>query len=348
MPAVEALPGGEPRCAGCAAKVGATVLAEALAAGRSRPHPAVLLGLDAADDAAVIATAPGEATVQSVDFFPAFIDDPWLFARIAAVHAFGDLHAMGARPVAALATAVLPYLHPRLQARDLAALIAGARSAIEADGAALAGGHSGEGAMLAFGLTAIGAVDPAKLMRKAGLRPGDRLILSKPLGTGASFAAAMRQRASGPDMDAVLQGMQQSLGPAARAAAAQGAIAATDVTGFGLAGHLLEMLRASGADAAIDLAALPAYDAALAALAAGIESTAAPGNRAAAEGFVAGQAGLNSVRRDLLFDPQTAGGLLFAVSPGRAEAARAAIGGDASIIGEVEPRRGHDPQIRLR
>lgn len=348
MTADEAAPAGEPRCAGCAAKVGATVLAEALASGRGRPHPAVLLGLDAADDAAVIATAPGEATVQSVDFFPAFIDDPWLFARIAAVHAFGDLHAMGARPVAALATAVLPYAHPRLQARDLAALIAGARSAIEAEGAALAGGHSGEGAVLAFGLTAIGAVDPAKLMRKAGLKPGDRLILSKPLGTGASFAAAMRRHADGPGIDAVLDGMQLSLGPAAQAARAHGAVAATDVTGFGFAGHLLEMLRASKADAAIDLAALPAYDAALAALAAGIESTAAPANRAAAEGFIAAGPNVDGIRRDLLFDPQTAGGLLFAVAPEHAAAACAAIGGAATIVGEVAPRRGRDPEIRLR
>lgn len=337
----------EMRCAGCAAKVGATTLRQALSHNRNHNDPAVLIGLDAPDDAAVVATRPGHAMVQSVDFFPAFIDDPWTFGRIAAVHAFGDLHAMGAEPVAALATAVVPVLHPRLQGRDLAAMIAGARSAIEAEGASLVGGHSAEGHQLGLGITATGTIDPAKVMRKSGLRAGDVLILTKPLGVGAVFAALMRGRMRGPAVQQALASMQRSLRPAAEAARRENASAATDVTGFGLAGHLLELLQASGVDAEISLDALPAFDAALDALRGGIESTAAPGNRAFAEPFVQGADSSDPARFALLFDPQTAGGLLFGVAPDRAWACLDELGPPAAQIGRVIPSKTTEPQIWL-
>ena len=239
------------RCGGCGAKVGAEVLAGALAGLPRLPGADVLIGLDAPDDAAVMLPPPGMAVVQSVDHFRAFIDDPFVFGEIAAAHALSDLHAMGARPWTALAVAAVPYTSGDKMRTELADMLQGASGVLAADGCALVGGHSAEAAEPALGFAVTGLADPAKLLRKSGLRPGDALVLTKPLGTGIVLAGHMRGLARAAWLQAAIASMRTSNATASRVLREFGAVACTDVTGFGLAGHLLEMLRASGVGAVL-------------------------------------------------------------------------------------------------
>jgi len=335
LPAMPAMAQTPMRCGGCGAKVPALVLRAALARlDLPAPREDVLIGLEGADDAAVLVPPPGRLLVQTVDHFPAFLDDPFLFGRIAAVHALSDLHAMGAQPAAAMALAGLLVGRPEQAADDLVQMLSGALACFAEEGCALVGGHTSEAERLSLGFAVSGWADPARLLRKSGLKPGDRLILTKPLGTGTLFAADMQGQARGSAIDAALTGMSRSNGPAARILIEHGATAMTDVTGFGLAGHLMEMLAASRVSARLMCEALPAYPQARALLAAGIASTLHPGNVLALEGVI-------DVERaePLLFDPQTAGGLLAGV-PAESETACLADlhkAGDsqAAVIGVV-------------
>ena len=226
----------------------------------------------------MIEVPAGQVLVQSVDFFRTFIDDPFVFGEIAAVHALGDVWAMGARPHSALALAVVPAAAERLMEEDLFQMLAGARSVLDAAGCALIGGHSGEGPEAALGFSVNGLVDPARALRKGGLRIGDRLVLTKPLGTGVLFAAAMRGAARATWIEGALASMRRPSGPAAERFAALGAHACTDVTGFGLAGHLAEMIRATGKDVAVELSleALPVLPGAAELFARGFASSLQP------------------------------------------------------------------------
>jgi selenide,water dikinase len=214
-------------------------------------------------------------------------------------------------------------------------MLAGARATLDREGVALVGGHSSEGE-LALGFSVTGEVAPDRILRKGGLQPGDALILTRPLGTGILFAAAMRAKARAPWIEAALAAMRQPNRAAASTLIAHGAHAMTDVTGFGLIGHLGEMLAASGTDAELDLAALPLYEGARELSDAGIASTLLPENLALA-GLLRGET--DAATRALLFDPQTSGGLLAGVPAGQAEACvtalRAAGYGAAAVIGRV-------------
>jgi selenide,water dikinase len=341
---------GTMHCGGCGAKVPAATVRAVLARLGARTADAhVALGLARPDDAAVLEVPTGEVLVQSVDHFRALLDDPYEFGRVTAVHCLGDLHAMGARPLAALATATLAWAAPEKQAAELEQLLRGAIDVIEAEGAVLAGGHTAEGPETAFGLTVNGLAARDALMTKGGLREGDALVLTKALGTGVVFAADMRAKASAGTIEAALTSMGRSSASAARIIAAHGAAGCTDVTGFGLAGHLLEMLDASGTDAIVDADALPVLPGALELLERGLRSTLQPGNEAAGD-RVLGQC--DAARRALLFDPQTAGGLLAGVPAAQATACvaalRAAGDGSACIIGSVHARAGAASAIRLR
>src|SRR5581483_5351439 len=183
------------RCGGCGAKLGSDVLSRVLASLEPGAGDGVVLGLEAPDDAAALAVPPGKLLVQSVDYFRAFVDDPYRFGQIAANHSLGDLFAMGAVPHSALAIATVPYAAEAKLEDQLRDMLAGALVVLRAAGAVLIGGHSGEGAELALGFAVNGLADPAHLLRKSGMRPGDQLILTKPLGTGSLLAADMRRLA---------------------------------------------------------------------------------------------------------------------------------------------------------
>jgi selenide, water dikinase len=338
-PAATALPdAADMRCGGCAAKIGPGTLSRALV--RLGPSPFdgdVTIGLGTPDDAAVLAPPPtGNHIVAAVDLFRSFIDDPYVFGEIAANHALNDIFAMGGTPRHALAIAMVPHGPADKTEETLFQLLAGARACLDREGVALAGGHSAEGAEVALGLSVSGVVARNRILRKAGLRSGDALVLSKPIGTGILFAALMHGRAGAASIARAIAGMRQSGRAAASILVAHGATAMTDVTGFGLAGHLGEMLKASRAKAELDLAAIPLYPGALDLAATGIASTLLPDNLDF-DGIV--RSDVNELERALLFDPQTAGGLLAGIPQSRAAecvaALQAAGYADAAAIGSV-------------
>ena len=330
------------RCGGCGAKVGASVLARVLARLGPSPGAGVTIGLEAADDAAMIEVPAGQALVQSVDFFRTFLDDPFVFGEVAAVHALGDVWAMGARPHSALALAVVPAAAERLMEEDLFQMLSGARRVLDQAGCALIGGHSGEGPEAALGFSVNGLVDPARALRKSGLQPGDKLVLTKPLGTGVIFAAAMRGVAHGTWIASALASMRQPSSAAAEVLVTAGAHACTDVTGFGLAGHLAEMVRASGAVSVdLHLDALPALDGAVELFAQGFASSLQPENLRARHLIDGMDSHAHHPKLPLLFDPQTAGGLLAAISP------ESAIPDSAVVVGTARSREANDLAIHL-
>lgn len=314
--AANAGPVEEMRCGGCAAKVGPGPLSRALARLAAVNAPDVIVGLDAPDDAAVIAPPADKHLVQTVDFFRAFIDDPYVFGEIAANHALNDIFAMGGIPRHVLATAVVPPGPAPKVEETLFQLLAGARACLDREGTALIGGHSSEGE-LAIGFSVTGEVAPDRVTRKGGLKPGDSLILTRPIGTAILFAAAMRAKAKAPWIEAALGGMRQSNRDAAAVLLSHGATAVTDVTGFGLIGHLGEMLAASSVNAELDLASVPLYAGALDLAQAGIASTLLPENLALASLLRGDQ---DTVTRAILFDPQTSGPLLAGIPADQASA----------------------------
>ncbi len=308
------------RCGGCGAKVGSTVLSRALGALQPIERDDVLIGLHSPDDAAIVRVPPGKAMVHTVDFFRAFIDDPYIFGKVAANHALGDIFAMGGEAQSATAVATVP---PGLEAKVedlLFQMMTGAVEVLNEAGCALVGGHTGEGRELALGFAINGLIDDDlhAVMRKGGMRPGDVLLLTKPIGTGTLFAAHARLAAKGRWIDAALRSMVQSNRDGARILAQHGATACTDLTGFGLLGHLVEMTRPSGVDAELVLSALPLLDGAQECVAAGILSSLQPANVRLRRAVRNPESVVKHPRYPLLFDPQTAGGLLASVPAERA------------------------------
>jgi len=331
------------RCGGCGAKVGATVLNRVMNDLVPARRGDILVGLDSPDDAAVVEIPPGKVMVHTVDYFRVFVDDPYVFGRIAANHALGDVFAMGAEPQSALAIATIPFGPERKVADTLRDLMAGAMEVLEEAGASLVGGHTSEGAELALGFSVNGLAERDALLRKEGLRPGDRLVLTKPLGTGTLFAADMQGKARGRWIDTALEIMVQSNRDAALCLRRHGALACTDVTGFGLLGHLVEMARPSAVDVEVELGKLPLLDGAVECIEGGIFSSLQPQNvrlrRAIrnVDGVADGVA--NEARYALLFDPQTAGGLLAGIPAGNVVACVAELRTlgyhGAAVIGRV-------------
>ncbi len=333
---VEAL-GDKPLCGGCGAKVGSDGLT-AMVSALPRPKRAEVLA-GAGDDAAILRADNG-VQVLSTDHLRAFTCDPRLMARLTAVHAMGDIWAMGANPQVALAQITLPRLSPALQARMLADVMGAAAEVFGQAGADIVGGHTSQGAELTIGFTVTGVT--TEPITKARAQPGDALILTKALGSGTLLAAEMAM-ARLPDLmlgEAVTACFAEMLRPLADASAilAPHAHAMTDVTGFGLAGHLIEMLTASQTTAHLWLNTIPLMQGAEALAAAGEHSSLAPANRAALIGRMRG-ADLATPRAALLYDPQTCGGLLAAVPQARAMDLLAQLhaAGDtrAAIIGSL-------------
>jgi selenide,water dikinase len=328
------------RCGGCGAKVGSTVLSRALSKLQPVNRDDVIVGLHAPDDAAVLRMPPGKAIVQTVDFFRAFIDDPYLFGQIAANHSLGDIFAMGATPQSATAIATVPYGIETKVEEQIYQMMAGAVSVLNDANCALVGGHTGEGQELALGFAVNGLIDPAVLMSKGGMQPGDAVILTKPIGTGTLLAAHAQLIAKGRWIDAALRCMTQSSASAAECFQQHQATACTDVTGFGLLGHLAEMLRPSNCAVELNLATIPLLDGALETSSQGILSSLHIANSSAASSIEQVSQWQNHPVYPLLFDPQTAGGLLASVPANKVEdclmALRRCGYAHAAVVGVVK------------
>jgi selenide,water dikinase len=334
-------------CGGCAAKLGGLELARGLARlPRGPADPEVVLGLDTPDDAAALRLPGGGLLVATVDAFRAFADDPFLVGRVAAVNAASDVFAKGGAPRHALALVSVPERDPARAEETLHQVLSGVRAALDPLGVTLIGGHTTVSDELFVGLTVLGRLAPGDApLALAGVRAGEDLVLTKALGTGVLLAADMRGLARGAWLEGAIASMLRPNAEASRIARACGAGGATDVSGFGLAGHLSELARASGLAAALRLSALPALDGALALLARGQRSTFHAQNARARAAIAAGASAARDPALELLFDPQTSGGLLFAVPPERAAEAVARLheAGDAraAVIGSLRaPRAG--------
>lgn len=327
------------RCGGCGSKIGSKVLKQVLDRLEIKTSQGVVMGLDAPDDAAVIEVPAGKLLVQSVDFFRSFIDDPFLFGKIATNHALSDLFAMGADPHSAMAIASIPFASEIKQQQELFQLMSGAVECLKENQTVLIGGHSTEASELGFGLSVNGFAERGQLLLKSGMQTGDCLLLTKPLGTGVLFAADMRRKAKGRWIDAVLEQMLTSNRDAASCLRRHGATACTDITGFGLIGHLYEMTQASAVAVEIDARQLPILEGTLEIIAQGIFSSLQPQNMRIKHTLEDRDNIANLPQYALLFDPQTAGGLLASLPADKSKACveelRCSGYAQAIIIGRV-------------
>lgn len=333
-------------CAGCGAKLGAGVLAGLLADLPPRQDPNLLVGFDKSDDASVYRISDELALVQTVDFFPPIVDEPYLFGQIAAANALSDVYAMGGEPRLAMNLLCVPEGLPREAIREI--LRGGYDKVCEA-GAILTGGHSIFDEVPKYGLSVTGFVHPEKVLTNSGACPGDVLLLTKPLGIGALTTAAKAGLAT-PEGTALAHRLMATLNKSARDAMVRFRVhACTDVTGFGLLGHLLELVRGSGGDAELYVNQIDLIPEAVSLAKMGILPEGMYRNRAFAEGETdAGE--IELCKQDILYDPQTSGGLLMAVDPRDADALLTALTGavpSAQRIGTVTPPSG-GKRIRLR
>ncbi|MEX1234354.1 MAG: selenide, water dikinase SelD [Roseovarius sp.] len=329
-------------CGGCGAKVGPEALQSALSGARTGLRDDVLIR--PGDDAGALQIGD-RVQVITTDHLRAFTADPWLMARIAAIHALGDVWAMGAEPQAALVNIVLPRMSGPLQARTLAEIMSATHDVMAATGAEVIGGHTTQGAEMTIGYTVTGLMPKGRApIGVGGARPGDRLILTGGLGTGAILAADMTGAADGTIVRSALDHMAFS--PQSAVQSLNMAHAMTDVTGFGLAGHLLAICRASGVGAQIDGDAIPLLFGAEDILRAGHRSSLHASNRAFAAPSMTGLGA--GPQHDILFDPQTAGGFLAAIAPSDAQRALESLhqmGMTATDIGAITDA---PPGISLR
>jgi selenide,water dikinase len=340
------------RCGGCGSKISSDVLSAVLKRIEVPDDPRILLGCRAGEDAAVHRVRPEMfgaepeklLEVQTVDYFKAFIDDPYLFGRIAALNAVSDLYAMNARPFTALAIATLPYARGPIQEAQLYELLCGAVETFRTLGVVLTGGHTTEGSELALGFAVTGFAEEGRLFQKGKLRPGDALVLTKPLGSGALLAAWMRGECRAEWFTPLVASMLQANRAAGDVFARTGVIACTDVTGFGLAGHLFEMLDASGVAARLHADRVPLYAGFDEVVGHGIVSSLHADN-AKIGCRVEAAAPLPA----WLFDPQTSGGLLAGVAEEAVTETlhllREAGFAQTAVIGEVFSLEGKGPPI---
>ena len=342
----------EMKCRGCGGKVGARVLSAALDRLGVQDGDTTLVGLTRPDDAAVIDPHSHPVEVLSVDFFKSFLDDPYLVGRIAALNSLSDLWAMGADPTGAMAMVAVPDGPPRQQTELLYQLLAGGRHEFDAAGTTLLGGHTIGDSELTIGYTVIGNLSGEAPFTKAGLCPGDDLILTKPLGTGLLLAAHAECACRATWIDGAIECMLAANENAARIARDAGIAAATDITGFGLAGHVFEMLDASALNAELSLNAIPVLNGFVELADQGYRSSLDPANRELAVRIQPRQPELlSSLKANALFDPQTSGGLLLAISPERSVdlLSRLRESGclHAAVIGRVVEAANELPVLRV-
>ena len=312
------------RCAGCGSKVGSPILERVLQRIKEdnynwEERQDVIIGLDSLDDAAIVRVPAGLLMVHTIDYFRSLINDPFVFGQICANHCLSDLFAMGATPQSTLAIASIPYAADSQVEETLYQLLSGAVKILSQSQTPLIGGHTTEGAELAFGLSCNGLVSAEKLLRKGGMQPGQVLILTKALGTGILFAADMRLKAKGRWIDAAVESMLRSNQQASEIFLQHGATACTDITGFGLAGHLMEMVQASGVAVDLNLEAIPVLVGVREMLGLGIVSSLHSQNLRASRYIRNWEERRSHPLRSILFDPQTSGGLLASIPEAEAD-----------------------------
>jgi selenide,water dikinase len=301
------------KSAGCAAKIGAAELKAILATLPKATCPDLISGIDNFEDAAVYKISEDLAVVQTVDFFPPMIDDPYLFGRIAATNALSDIYAMGARPIFALNILCFPTCDFPLEVAG--EILKGSASQVAEAGATLAGGHSIESAEVIYGLAVTGLVAPGSVLTNSGAQAGDRLVLTKPIGTGVAllgYKGGLLSNSASAILFANLTSLNRDSLSAARGFPIH---AATDVTGFGLIGHLHEMAKGAGLSFSLNAGQVPLLPEVVKLASEGFLPAGAYGNRRSFEAFTTLVNEVELAVLDLLFDPQTSGGLLLALAP---------------------------------
>ena len=282
-----------------------------------REYPNVLVGLETSDDAGIVRLTPDLALVQTVDFFTPIVDDPFEYGAIAAANSLSDVYAMGGTPVSALNVVGFPTTE--LDLSILGEILRGGHHTLDQAGIPLLGGHSVKAPELFFGLSVTGHVHPDRYLTNRGARPGDAIVLTKPLGTGILTTALKKNRLSEERLTTVTESMKVLNAEASKHLVRFEAHACTDVTGYGLLGHLLEMIRNSGVDAEIETSSLPLLDGVLEHAEAGDKPGGLKDNRAYVDPYLEVSPACEATRVDVCSDPQTSGGLLITLEAGRAE-----------------------------
>ena len=323
---------------GCGCKIAPAVLQQIIAkAGPSILPKQLLVGIETADDAAVYLINEHQAIVATTDFFMPIVDDPFDFGAIAATNAISDVYAMGGTPLFALALVGMPV--NQLPVDTIRKILEGGESVCTKAGIPIAGGHTIDSVEPIYGLVAIGLVDPKNLKRNAGARPGDQLVLGKPLGVGVYSAALKQEKLSAEGYAAMIASTTKLNTPGIALGKLASVHALTDVTGFGLLGHLLEICRGSSAGATIDFARIPLHPGVLELARAGLFTGASGRNWAGYSHDVELGGAIGKAEQALLTDPQTSGGLLVACAPGAVASVLAIFRdegfGDAAVIGEM-------------
>jgi selenide,water dikinase len=307
-------------------------------------HPNLLVGLGVADDAAVYRINAKVAVVATLDFFAPLVDDPWSYGAIAAANAMSDVYAMGGEVVLALNIAAFPE---DLPAEVVTGVLRGGAEKVAEAGGVIAGGHTIWDREPKYGLSVLGLVHPRKILAKGGLRPGDVLYLTKPLGTGTILSASKQGRAQSGWVAGALESMLRLNRHASHLAGATGLRAATDISGFGLLGHAWEMAQRSRVSLTIDPTRLPLLPGANESMAAGFETGGGGRNRAWAESNIRFSDGVSTELRALMFDPQTSGGLLLGCPVRKARALEAAFARDQEPLWRVGRVRAGTPSIEV-
>ena len=335
---------------GCGCKIAPGVLRDILGGMSGLPLPAQLLvGIDTADDAAVYQLNDNQALIATTDFFMPIVDDPFDFGRIAATNAISDVYAMGGTPIFALALVGMPI--NVLSTEVIGRILQGGQSVCQAAGIPVAGGHSIDSVEPIYGLVVLGLAHPSRIKRNASAQAGDVLVLGKPLGVGI-LSAALKKEALSPEGYAQMIATTTRLNTAGPdLAALAGVHALTDVTGFGLAGHALEMARGAGLDVHIDWSTVPLLEGVQALAQQGFITGASGRNWAGYGAEVVLPEGFSSVDQALLSDPQTSGGLLVSCAPDALEAVMAVFKQhgfeDAAVVGSLAQKKGDKPLLRM-
>jgi selenide,water dikinase len=323
---------------GCGCKIAPGVLSEILKGSSAMPlPPQLLVGIETSDDAAVYQLNDEQALVATTDFFMPIVDDPADFGRIAATNALSDVYAMGGKPILALALVGMPI--NVLSTQTIGRILEGGASVCRAAGIPVAGGHSIDSVEAIYGLVALGLVHPKRIKRNADARPGDVLVLGKPLGVGVMSAALKKGELDAAGYARMIDTTTRLNTPGPELAELPGVHAMTDVTGFGLAGHALEMARGAGCDLQIDWAQAPLLADVRALAGRGMVTGASGRNWAGYGGQVVVPEGFAAEDRALLTDPQTSGGLLVACDAASADAVMALFArhgfDSAAVVGQV-------------